>query len=239
MRNFGLQAILGLTATWPGQISSATALPQASTTNRTVTLEGYGTFSGTVINETLSGQALTAPVDAWLGMDYATQPVGDGRFAPVTWPESFDGVKAATEYGKACIQDPTSVAITDQDEACLNFNVFRTQGVALTEKLPVLVWIHGGSFFAGSWASFDGASFAASSEAPIVVVNFHYRMNSLGSLPSALFEEEGLLNLNVRDQHLLLEFVQKHIASFGGDPDRVTIGGRSAGGHSVGIHMFR
>lgn len=69
-------------------------------------------------------------------------------------------------------------------------------------------------------------------------MNFHYRLNSLGFLPSALFEEEGLLNLGLRDQHFFLEFVQEHIDSFGGDPNSVTIGGRSAGGHSVGIHYF-
>ncbi|TQN63977.1 putative secreted lipase, partial [Colletotrichum shisoi] len=65
-----------------------------------------------------------------------------------------------------------------------------------------------------------------------------YRINSLGFLPSALFKEEGLLNLGLRDQHFFLKFVQKHIAAFGGDPDAVTIGGRSAGGHSVGILYF-
>lgn len=217
---------------------SAVALQQPLLTNRTVRLEGYGSFTGTTVNQTLSGKALPAPVDAWLGIDYSTQPVGEGRFAPVDWPEAFDGVRPATQYGKACVQDPTSVDVSTQDEACLNFNVFRPQGISPTEKLPVLVWIHGGAFYAGSWKSFDAAAFAASSESPIVVVNFHYRINSLGFLPSTLFHEEGLLNLGLRDQKLFLQFVQKHIAAFGGDPDRVTIGGRSAGGHSVGIHLF-
>lgn len=206
--------------------------------NSTVTLDGYGSFAGTAINTTFSGAALPVAVDAWLGMDYSTQPVGEGRFAPVDWPAAFDGVKSAASYGLTCIQDPTSTAVSIQDEACLNFNVFRTPGVPLTQKLPVLVWMHGGAFYAGSWKSFDGAAFAASSRAPIVVVNFHYRVNSLGFLPSTLFEEEGLLNLGLRDQKLFLQFVQKYISAFGGDPDNVTIGGRSAGAHSVGMHMF-
>ncbi|WYZ40811.1 hypothetical protein EsH8_IV_001152 [Colletotrichum jinshuiense] len=204
----------------------------------TVNLEGYGKFSGTVVNSTLSGRALPAPVDAWMGIDYSTQPVGEGRFSPVTWPEPFNGTKQATKYGKTCIQDPISTAISTQDEACLNFNVFRTRGVPLDQKTPVLVWIHGGAFYAGAYSSFDAASFAASSKEPITVINFHYRINSLGFLPSALFEEEGLLNLGMRDQHFFLQFVQKHVAAFGGDPEAVTIGGRSAGGHSVGILYF-
>jgi carboxylesterase type B len=72
----------------------------------------------------------------------------------------------------------------------------------------------------------------------MVVVTFNYRVNSLGFLPSKLFDEEGLSNLGIRDQRLMLEFVQKHIGSFGGDKDDLTLGGRSAGGHSVGIHYF-
>ncbi|KAL2113923.1 hypothetical protein VUR80DRAFT_1776 [Thermomyces stellatus] len=203
-----------------------------------VNLRGYGSFCGTEINTTLSGNALPAPVDAWLGIDYATQPVGGRRFTPPSPPAAFEGVKNADKYGKLCIQDASDPDGKPQDEACLNFNVFRTKGPSMSAKLPVLVWIHGGAFNTGGYTSFDGASFAASSAEPIVVVNFHYRLNSLGFLPSALFEEEGLLNLGLRDQHFFLEFVQEHIASFGGDPDSVTIGGRSAGGHSVGMHYF-
>ncbi|KAL8404357.1 hypothetical protein RB594_009270 [Gaeumannomyces avenae] len=205
----------------------------------TISLGGYGSFSGTVVNSTQTGRPLPAPVDAWLGIDYSTQPVGDGRFRPVTWPAPFDGVKPAVRFGKSCVQGPPgTIPAGEEDEACLSFNVFRTRGVPLGQKTPVLVWIHGGSFYLGSYRSFDAAAFAASSKVPITVVNFHYRLNSLGFLPSTLFEEEGLLNLGLRDQNFFLQFVQRHIASFGGDPDAVTIGGRSAGGHSVGIHYF-
>ncbi|KAK8134779.1 alpha/beta-hydrolase [Apiospora sp. TS-2023a] len=214
-------------------------LTAAQSPSQAVTLEGYGSFTGTTVNSTYSGHTLPALVDAWLGIEYATQPVGERRFQTVSWPSTFDGVKEATSYGKACIQDASYLDAEIQDEACLNFNVYRTQGVPLDQKLPVLVWIHGGAFVTGSWKSFDGAAFAASSKVPITVVNFHYRVNSLGFLPSELFETEGLLNLGLTDQAFFLkEFVQKHIASFGGDPEQVTIGGRSAGGHSVGIHYF-
>ncbi|KAI1417010.1 para-nitrobenzyl esterase [Hypoxylon sp. FL1857] len=204
-----------------------------------IILEGYGKFTGKTINTTLSRIALPEPVDAWLGIDYATQPVGEGRFKPVDWPTPFEGVKAATKYGKACVQDPGRITKAGQGEACLNFNVFRTQGVPLSRKLPVFVYIHGGSFNFGSSKSLDGAAFVAWSKAPMVVVSFHYRLNSLGFLPSALFSQEGLLNLGLRDQYFFLKhFLQYHISSFGGDPKKVTLGGRSAGAHSVGIHQF-
>lgn len=203
-----------------------------------VSLADYGSFAGTTISLSHSEQPLASTVDAWLGIDYATQPIGDKRFRPVSRPSAFNGVRSATSYGKVCIQDPAVQSADIQDEACLNFNVFRTKDVPLDEKLPVLVWIHGGSFCTGGWRSYDGPSFVAASESPVMVVTFHYRLNSLGSLPSTLFEEEELLNLGIRDQRFFLEFVQEHIASFGGDPDRVTLGGQSAGAHAVGIQYF-
>lgn len=203
-----------------------------------VNLEGYGSFSGTSINASRSGQELPHAVDAWLGIDYATQPVGNARFQPLTNASSFSGVRAASSFGKVCPQNPSVEKLEDQDEACLSFNVFRPQGVPLNETLPVLVWIHGGSFNTGGWRNFDGPSFVTRSDSPLMVVTFHYRLGSLGFLPSALFEEEGLLNLGLRDQRFFLEFLQTHIASFGGDPAAITLGGQSAGAHAVGVQYF-
>ncbi|GME29227.1 Carboxylesterase type B [Neofusicoccum parvum] len=204
-----------------------------------VTLPGYGSFSGTTVSQTLTKKPLPATVNAWLGIDYASQPVGESRFAPVGSPAEFSGWKNASAYGYACIQDPSELSYP-QDEACLSMNVFRPQGISLDEKLPVLIWIHGGGFVAGSARSFDGASFVSNSKEPVVVVTFNYRLqvNSLGFLPTPVFERLGLLNLGLLDQELLFKFVQQYISVFGGNPDRVTIGGRSAGAHSVGIHLF-
>ena len=221
-------------ATWLAlsqQILASSATPIAN-------LTGYGAFQGLSVNSSLTNDTLPAPVDAWLGIDYTVQPVGDRRFRPPEdRPTAFDGVKDADSYGKVCVQDPTMLPY-EQDEACLSFNVFRTAGIPLEEKLPTLVWIHGGGFVAGSARSLDGASFAAYSERPVVVVTFQYRLNSLGFLPSALFEEEGLLNLGLLDQRFLLEFLQDHLSAFGGNPKQITLGGRSAGAHSTGIHYF-
>jgi acetylcholinesterase len=206
--------------------------PQAS---HMVTLPGYGTFQGTQILSTLvSNLALSEPVDAWLGINYSTQPVGPSRFMPVTWPEPVNGTVDASNYGPACPQSGGDV----QSEACLHFNVYRTANASYGTKLPVFVMTHGGAFVVGGSRSFDGATFVSKSSQPLIVVTFQYRLGALGSLPSALFEQEGLLNLALRDQRHFLEFMQKYISYFGGDPERITFGGQSAGAHSVGLHLF-
>jgi acetylcholinesterase len=130
------------------QLALASAvLSNVSTVKATnsVTLPGYGSFVGTSINQTLTKKALPATVDAWLGIDYASQPVGDGRFAPAGPPAAFEGTKNATKYGLSCIQDPADHSY-DQSEACLSMNVFRPQNVSLDDNLPVLIWIHGVSW---------------------------------------------------------------------------------------------
>lgn len=107
-----------------------------------VTLLGYGSFIGTVVDQSLTKKPLSAPVDAWLGIDYASQPTGQNRFAPVGPPAPFTGTKNASQYGLSCIQDPASITY-ELSEACLSMNVFRPQNISLDEKLPVLIWIHG------------------------------------------------------------------------------------------------
>lgn len=107
-----------------------------------VNLPGYGSFVGTTISQTLTRKPLPAPVDAWLGIDYASQPIGENRFAPVGPPISFRGVQNASQYGLSCIQDPADLPY-EQSEACLSMNVFRPQGISADAKLPVLIWIHG------------------------------------------------------------------------------------------------
>lgn len=107
-----------------------------------VTLPGYGSFVGTTVSETLTRKPLPKPVDAWLGIDYVSQPVGESRFTAVGPPEPFEGVKNATQYGFSCHQDPLDITFP-VDEACLNMNVFRPRNVSAHEKLPVLIWIHG------------------------------------------------------------------------------------------------
>lgn len=140
-----------------------------------VTLPGHGSFAGTTVSQYLTKRPLPATVDAWFNIDYATQPIGDLRFAPVGPSLPFSGTKNATQYGLSCIQDVSMVAYP-QDEACLNLNVFRPQNISSDAKLPVFIWIHGGGFVSGSARSFDGPAFVANSEEPLIVVNFNYRV---------------------------------------------------------------
>lgn len=125
-------------------ILAASTLPTcfATLNGLAISLDGYGSFVGTTVNQSLTKQALPVEVDAWLGIDYATQPVGKDRFTPVAFAKSFSGTKNASQYGYTCIQDPATNSYP-MDEACLNLNVFRPQGINGTERLPVLVWIHG------------------------------------------------------------------------------------------------
>lgn len=202
-----------------------------------VKLPGYGSFRGTKVIKNRKNINFDEPINAWLGVEYSTQPVGKQRFGEPDWPEEFNGTRNATQYGKACMQN-WGWNIQYHTEACLTFNVYRPGDVPLDKKLPVFVFFHGGSFVVGDGKSLDGATFVSKSKAPLMVVTAQYRLGALGSLPSKLFEEEGLLNLGMRDQRQLLEFLQKYLTDFGGDPDRVTIGGQSAGAHAVGLHLF-
>jgi acetylcholinesterase len=202
-----------------------------------VSLPDYGMFQGTQILTNLKkSETFSKPVDAWLSVEYSTQPVDQERFKPVTWPKAFEGVKDATEFGPICYQN--MFGSLGQSEACLTLNIYRPSGIAADQKLPVLVFLHGGSFVTGSHRSFDGALFVAKSAQPLMVITVQYRLGALGSLPAKFMEEEDLLNLGIRDQRQALEFVQKYVQYFGGDPNKVTLAGQSAGGHSVGIHLF-
>jgi len=100
-----------------------------------------------------------------------------------------------------------------------------------------MVYFHGGAFNRGAAKAHDTASMVAYA-APFVAVTFNYRLGALGFLNSIAAAEEGILNLGLHDQVLLLEWVQENIAAFGGDPTQVTIMGLSAGAHSVSFPDF-
>ena len=181
------------------------------------------------------------------GIPFAQAPVGALRFCPPREPEPFEGVFKADTFGKKCPQQahvPTSFYgkefyccegyTRESGEDCLHLNVW-TPAEDASEKLPVAVWIHGGAFFNGynSEISFDGAGFARRG---VILVTINYRMGAWGFLAHPWLEEEGYENCGnqgLLDQIAALKYVKDNIAAFGGDPEKVTIFGQSAGAQSV------
>jgi carboxylesterase type B len=189
---------------------------------------------------------LPRPVDAFLGIPYALPPTGDRRFRPpVKVPPSSDATIDAVAFGKTAPGKATLVKAPAPifGEDCLTANVFRQSSLKSTGSsdssnlVPVLVYIHGGCYNRGSASMHNTASMVAHSERPFVAVSFNYRLGALGFLPSRLSAKEGALNLGLRDQILLLEWVRDNITAFGGDPARVTLYGLSAGAHSVSTYI--
>jgi carboxylesterase type B len=147
-----------------------------------------------------------------------------------------DLVIDASAYGPAA---PGKQLLTEgpkleYSEDCLNANVFRHVPPDGEKKLlPVAVYVHGGAYNRGSSSGHNTASMMAFSEEPFIAVSFNYRLGALGFLPSSASQKEGILNLGLRDQLVLLEWVRDNIHHFGGDKDNVTLFGLSAGAHSV------
>ncbi|KAH9999287.1 Alpha/Beta hydrolase protein [Russula vinacea] len=126
-------------------------------------------------------------------------------------------------------------------EDCLTLNVFRPSGIDGNSSLPVMVWIYGGGFYSGASSGYDGAPVVERSVArgtPILYVSINYRVAPLGFPQGPEAVERGALNLGLHDQWAALEWVQNNIASFGGDPRKVTVYGQSAGALSAFYHYL-
>ncbi|CAE6523244.1 unnamed protein product [Rhizoctonia solani] len=124
------------------------------------------------------------------------------------------------------------------DEDCLSLAVFAPKGTTASDKLPVVIWIHGGAFNGGSKQAFGLASMVSNAPVKYIGVSINYRLGALGFLPSNLTYRANSLNLGLYDQHYAINWVQKYISLFGGDPRQVTLFGESAGATSVGYHLL-
>ena len=182
----------------------------------------------------------TAGVVVFRGIPYAAPPVEQLRWKPPQPPKNWSGVRDASKLGHNCQQkqpyadiDPFAAGLS---EHCLNLIVW-TKSVDASAKRPVLVWIHGGGFFAGFGGEerHNGARLA---QKGAVVVTINYRLGAFGFMAHPAFAAESphhaAGNYGLLDQIAALQWVKRNIARFGGDPSRVTIFGESAGGMSVG-----
>jgi len=176
------------------------------------------------------------------GVPYAAAPVGTLRWRAPQSIKSWQGVKPTREYSAACLQKGGTGLLdstTQLSEDCLYLNIW-TKNITPERKMPVMVWIHGGSFVAGSAnvAAYDGSAFA---QQGVVLVNFNYRLGNFGMFAHPALSKSNLKNMPneplgnylIMDQLAVLQWVQKNIEKFGGDPKNVTIFGESAGGASV------
>lgn len=183
---------------------------------------------------------LAGSVVSFKGIPYAAAPVGPLRWRPPQPPIAWSGVREADHFAPTCMQDPRFIkffgAPPGLSEDCLYLNVW-TPAKSASERLPVMVWIHGGGFD-GDMASnpvYDGNHLATLG---VLVVSMEYRMGAFGFLadPALSREGRGLSgNYGLMDILAALRWVKANIAQFGGDPAQVTIFGESAGGSAVSM----
>jgi para-nitrobenzyl esterase len=173
------------------------------------------------------------------GIPYAAAPIGPRRWRPPEPVAPWTGIRPASAFGPDCPQNGARTSnATSMDEDCLYLNVWAPRSAAGARALPVMVWIHGGGFTAGSGADprCDGMALA---RLGVMVVSFNYRVGLFGYLTHPGLSQEspqGISgNYGLMDQIAALRWVQNNIAAFGGDPQRVTVFGVSAGSASISL----
>ncbi|KAI1494514.1 Alpha/Beta hydrolase protein [Biscogniauxia mediterranea] len=230
--------------------SLAPALPAPTRpVEKRVTTTSVVTPQGTIVGSVVGN------VENFGGIPFAEAPVGNLRLRPPQRLNSSLGTFDATGSGPSCpqmffsttgalvssvlgllINTPLFQVATSQTEDCLTMRVQRPVGTTADAKLPVLFWIYGGGFELGSPQLFDGGPFVAngiSQGKPFLFVSVNYRVGGFGFLAGKEILADGAANLGLLDQRMGLEWVQDNIAAFGGDPEKVTIWGESAGAISV------
>ena len=187
----------------------------------------------------------------FLGIPFADPPIGSLRWRPPAAVTPWVGTLDATTYSDACAQLPSLTGTPSESEDCLYLNVW-TPEPAGTEPLPVMLWIHGGSNTAGStgdgvpFPGYDGVRLydghTLSQNRNVVVVTTNYRLGVFGFFGHSDLAGEDLAyphagNQGLLDQRAAMQWVQANIAAFGGDPEKVTIFGESAGSFDVCAHV--
>lgn len=196
-----------------------------------------------IANGQLLGKAEPSGVFSFKGIPFAQPPVGDLRWKEPQPVKNWAGILKADHFGNNPMQKPVfgdmGLRSAGMSEDCLYLNVW-TPARSANEKLPVLVYFYGGGFVAGdgSEARYDGEAMAKKG---VVTLTVNYRLGLFGFMAHPELTKESAHhssgNYGLLDQHAALLWVQKNIAAFGGDPERVTIAGESAGSISVSAQM--
>jgi len=173
-------------------------------------------------------------VEVYQGIPYAAPPIANLRWAPPQPPDHWSGVRDALKPGSPC---PQTGRLASIDEDCLYLNVWAPHKSS-RDKLPVIVWIHGGTQMVTTGSEYDG-SWLVTRGTPVIAVTINYRLNIFAFFAHAQLTAEnpaiGSGNYAILDQQFALQWVKRNIANFGGDPDNVTIAGNSGGGQAVCI----
>ena len=181
----------------------------------------------------------TGKASAFLGLPYASPPVGDLRWKPPASPVAWKGLRDATQFGHRCEQWQIWADYLFLDpgpsEDCLYLNVYVPAAAKAGSKLPVMFWIHGGGYTAGA-ASEPRYTDSPLVEKNVVLVTINYRLGVFGFLSTKDLAAEGdghAGNYALMDMVAALHWTKQNIAAFGGDPGNVTIFGESAGSFAV------
>ena len=187
-----------------------------------------GTIIGTQQDINVFGRDVK--IARYLGIPYAAAPVGDLRFRKPVPKQSLRSPFNATKHGDSCLQMDLLALFKESDssEDCLFLNVYVPVD-RLREDLAVMIWLHGGGFVSGASDPFVSDNLAT--HGYVIVITLNYRLSLWGFLSTG--DEHAAGNYGLWDQHLAIKWVHDNIRAFGGDPNRVTIFGESAGAVSV------
>lgn len=209
--------------------------PQAQASNGGSSTDVAKTFPVHIATGDLMGEQ-AGEVRIFRGIPYAAPPTGAGRWQAPSAPQSWSGVRQATQFGSTALQGETFTPRSSQSEDCLFLNIWTPSNATAESKLPVLFWIHGGAFIQGSGGQprYDGTELA---KRGAVVISINYRLGPLGlfahpALTAESKPDEPLGNYCLLDMIAALRWTRDNVAAFGGDPGNVTISGSSAGGTS-------
>jgi para-nitrobenzyl esterase len=225
-----------------GLLAVPAAVPAAAAPGSDAGKSTSTSTSGTVVRTdkgVVRGLAHDDVVE-YSGIPYAAPPVGGLRWRPPQLAAAWPGIRDATVPGPDCAQPETAFRPgrpASESEDCLYLNVWRP--APAPRPLPVIVWLHGGSYLYGAGRDYTPRDMAVDGRTVVVTVN--YRLGAFGFLAHEALNAESADGSSgayaIQDQHAALQWVRRNAAAFGGDPRNVTLAGWSAGGSSACAHM--